>query len=107
VVDIPLHVPVSPVVLHPAQQPGHCDQQVKADLHLSQFQVFVMLTSFQIMYTVLQIPLPLLGYLSGRGEWNFIFAIAASCSLVAAALWMLVNVDQRFVPPAAAAAATA
>jgi hypothetical protein len=51
--------------------------------------------------------LPLLGYLSGRGEWNFLFAIAAGCSLVAAALWMLVNVDQRFVPPAAAAAATA
>jgi MFS transporter, ACS family, glucarate transporter len=51
--------------------------------------------------------LPLLGYLSGRGDWNLIFAIAAGSSLVSGALWFLVSADQRFVPPAATSDAVA
>jgi ACS family glucarate transporter-like MFS transporter len=41
---------------------------------------------------------PLLGYLSGRGEWNLTFVVAAGCCLAAAALWLLVRADRRFSP---------
>ncbi|HTL92388.1 MAG TPA: hypothetical protein VL176_08565, partial [Steroidobacteraceae bacterium] len=41
---------------------------------------------------------PLLGYLSGRGEWNLAFEVAAVCCLAAAALWLLVRADRRFSP---------
>jgi ACS family glucarate transporter-like MFS transporter len=41
---------------------------------------------------------PILGYLSGRGEWNTAFAIGTGFCLVAAALWLLVRADQRFAP---------
>jgi predicted MFS family arabinose efflux permease len=41
---------------------------------------------------------PLLGYLSGRGEWNLSFVIAGACCLGAAALWLLVRADRRFSP---------
>jgi ACS family glucarate transporter-like MFS transporter len=41
---------------------------------------------------------PLLGYLSGRGEWNLAFEVAAVCCLAAAALWLLVRADRRFAP---------
>jgi ACS family glucarate transporter-like MFS transporter len=41
---------------------------------------------------------PLLGYLSGRGEWNLSFMIAGACCLGAAALWLLVRADRRFAP---------
>ncbi|MBV8403984.1 MAG: MFS transporter [Gammaproteobacteria bacterium] len=41
---------------------------------------------------------PLLGYLSGRGEWNLAFLIAAGCCLGSAALWLLVRADRRFAP---------
>jgi sugar phosphate permease len=41
---------------------------------------------------------PLLGYLSGRGEWNLAFVIAAGCCLAAAVLWLLVRADRRFAP---------
>jgi ACS family glucarate transporter-like MFS transporter len=46
---------------------------------------------------------PLLGYLSGRGDWNALFAIAAGCCLISAALWLLVCADQRFAPKVLAA----
>jgi len=46
---------------------------------------------------------PLLGYLSGRGEWNLAFEIAAVCCLAAAALWLLVRADRRFSPGSPAA----
>ena len=42
---------------------------------------------------------PILGYLSGRGEWNMAFAIGVAFNLVAAALWLLVRADERFSPP--------
>jgi MFS transporter, ACS family, glucarate transporter len=42
---------------------------------------------------------PILGYLSGRGEWNAAFAIGTGFCVVAAALWLLVRADQRFAPP--------
>jgi len=41
---------------------------------------------------------PLLGYLSGRGEWNLAFVVAAGCCLAAAALWLLVRADRPFSP---------
>jgi ACS family glucarate transporter-like MFS transporter len=41
---------------------------------------------------------PLLGYLSGRGEWNLAFLIAAGCCLASAVLWLLVRADRRFAP---------
>jgi MFS transporter, ACS family, glucarate transporter len=41
---------------------------------------------------------PLLGYLSGRGEWNMAFIIAAACCVASAALWLLVRADERFAP---------
>jgi nitrate/nitrite transporter NarK len=41
---------------------------------------------------------PLLGYLSGRGEWNLAFVIAAGCCLASAILWLLVRADRRFAP---------
>jgi MFS transporter, ACS family, glucarate transporter len=41
---------------------------------------------------------PLLGYLSGRGEWNLAFIIAAACCLASAGLWLLVRADERFAP---------
>jgi len=41
---------------------------------------------------------PLLGYLSGRGEWNLAFEIAAGCCLAAAALWLMVRADRSFAP---------
>ena len=41
---------------------------------------------------------PLLGYLSGRGEWNLAFLIAAGCCLASAVLWLLVCADHRFAP---------
>jgi ACS family glucarate transporter-like MFS transporter len=41
---------------------------------------------------------PLLGYLSGRGDWNSVFAVGVGCCLVAAALWLFVRADQPFVP---------
>jgi len=41
---------------------------------------------------------PLLGYLSGRGEWNLTFVIAGVCCLAAAALWLVVRADRRFAP---------
>ena len=42
---------------------------------------------------------PILGYLSGRGDWSAVFAIGSAFCLVAAALWLLVYADQRFAPP--------
>jgi len=46
---------------------------------------------------------PLLGYLSGRGEWNLAFVVAAGCCLAAAALWLLVRADRPFSPASPAA----
>jgi ACS family glucarate transporter-like MFS transporter len=46
---------------------------------------------------------PLLGYLSGRGEWNLSFVVAGTCCLGAAALWLLVRADRRFAPGSLAA----
>jgi ACS family glucarate transporter-like MFS transporter len=42
---------------------------------------------------------PILGYLSGRGDWNAAFAIGSALCLLAAALWLFVRADQRFLPP--------
>ena len=39
---------------------------------------------------------PILGYLSGRGEWSAVFAIGSAFCLVAAALWLFVRADHRF-----------
>jgi len=41
---------------------------------------------------------PLLGYFSGRGEWNLAFVVAAGCCLAAALLWLAVCADRRFAP---------
>ena len=48
---------------------------------------------------------PILGYLSGRGEWHAAFAIGSAFCLLAAALWLFVRADQRFLPPLGARAA--
>jgi hypothetical protein len=45
---------------------------------------------------------PLLGYLSGRGEWELAFVIAAGCCVGAALLWLLVRADRRLAPAALA-----
>lgn len=41
---------------------------------------------------------PILGYLSGRGEWNAAFAIGTGFCVVAGVLWLLVRADERFAP---------
>ena len=41
---------------------------------------------------------PILGYFSGRGEWNAAFAVGTGFCIVAGALWLLVRADERFAP---------
>jgi sugar phosphate permease len=45
---------------------------------------------------------PILGYLSGRGEWNAAFSIGTGFCVAAGALWLWVRADERFTGSATA-----